>query len=48
VRLDEAAPGTGLGLSIVSELAELHEGHLELGAAPKLGGLRATLKLPLA
>lgn len=48
VRLDEAAPGTGLGLSIVAELAELHEGKLELGDAPKLGGLRASLRLPRA
>ncbi|MEM8636906.1 MAG: ATP-binding protein [Pseudomonadota bacterium] len=48
VRLDEVVPGTGLGLSIVSELAELHEGKLELGTAPKLGGLRATLRLPQA
>ncbi|MEM7662013.1 MAG: HAMP domain-containing sensor histidine kinase [Pseudomonadota bacterium] len=48
VRLDEAAPGTGLGLSIVSELAELHEGKLELNRAPELGGLRATLRLPRA
>ncbi|MEM9668833.1 MAG: HAMP domain-containing sensor histidine kinase [Pseudomonadota bacterium] len=48
VRLDEAAPGTGLGLSIVSELAELHEGKLELSRAPELGGLRASLRLPRA
>lgn len=48
VRLDEAAPGTGLGLSIVAELAELHEGNFVLDDAPKLGGLRATLRLPRA
>ena len=46
VRLDEAAPGTGLGLSIVKELAEMHEGTFTLDHAPKLGGLRATLRLP--
>lgn len=48
VRLDEAAPGTGLGLSIVTELAEMHDGRLVLDDAPKLGGLRATLRLPRA
>lgn len=45
VRLDETTPGTGLGLSIVKELAELHKGRLELGAAPS-GGLRAILRFP--
>lgn len=48
VRLDEAAPGTGLGLSIVTELAEMHEGAFFLDHAPELGGLRATLRLPIA
>ena len=47
VRLDETAPGTGLGLSIVTDLAELYSGRFELHDSP-LGGLRATLILPLA
>lgn len=48
VRLDEAAPGTGLGLSIVTELADMHEGNFVLEEASKLGGLRASLRLPRA
>jgi len=48
VRLDEAAPGTGLGLSIVTELADMYEGAFVLEEAPKLGGLRASLRLPRA
>lgn len=48
VRLDEAAPGTGLGLSIVTELAEMHDGKFVLDDARRLGGLRATLRLPRA
>lgn len=47
VRLDETAPGTGLGLSIVKDLAELYSGRFTLSDSP-LGGLRATLALPLA
>ena len=47
VRLDETAPGTGLGLSIVTEIAEMHKGGFELTNAP-IGGLRATLRLPVA
>ncbi len=46
-RLDETVPGSGLGLSIVREIAELHDGSLSLGRS-KLGGLAATLDLPLA
>jgi len=46
-RLDETAPGQGLGLSIVDDLARLYGGALELGRSD-LGGLRATLRLPLA
>jgi signal transduction histidine kinase len=46
-RLDESKPGSGLGLSIVSDLAQLYQGDLELGASP-LGGLRVELVLPAA
>ena len=47
VRADEAAPGSGIGLGIVRDLAELHGGAIVLETAP-LGGLRATLRLPMA
>lgn len=46
-RADEAAPGFGFGLSITRELAELYGGALDFAASP-LGGLKATLRLPLA
>ena len=46
-RMDESAPGYGFGLPIARELAELHGGELTL-AASALGGLRVTLRLPLA
>jgi signal transduction histidine kinase len=46
-RIDESAPGFGFGLPITRELAELHGGELDLDASG-LGGLRATLRLPLA
>jgi signal transduction histidine kinase len=46
-RLDEAAPGFGFGLPITRELAELHGGDIALDASA-LGGLRATLRLPIA
>jgi signal transduction histidine kinase len=46
-RLDESAPGFGFGLPITRELAELYGGELNLDASP-LGGLRVTLRLPLA
>jgi len=46
-RLDESAPGFGFGLPITRELAELHGGELKLDASP-LGGLRVTLRLPVA
>lgn len=39
--------GVGLGLSIVRAVATAHEGSLELAARPE-GGLRATVRLPLA
>jgi signal transduction histidine kinase len=46
-RIDETAPGFGFGLPITRELAELHGGALNLDASA-LGGLRVTLRLPLA
>src|SRR6185295_11260540 len=45
IRADEAAPGSGFGLAIVRDLAELYRGSIALDSS-KLGGLRATLKLP--
>lgn len=46
-RLDESAAGFGFGLPITRELAELYGGELSLDRSP-LGGLRVTLRLPLA
>ena len=46
-RIDESAPGFGFGLPITRELAELYGGELNLDASA-LGGLRATLRLPVA
>jgi signal transduction histidine kinase len=46
-RIDESAPGFGFGLPITRELAELYGGALSLDGSP-LGGLRVTLRLPLA
>jgi signal transduction histidine kinase len=46
-RIDETAPGFGFGLPITRELAELYGGDLGLEASA-LGGLRVTLRLPLA
>jgi signal transduction histidine kinase len=45
-RLDRSTLGTGLGLSIVRDLAIHYRGAIVLSKSP-LGGLRATLKLPL-
>jgi signal transduction histidine kinase len=45
VRLDESTPGSGLGLAIVVELAQLHDGALELFSS-SMGGLGARLTLP--
>ncbi|SFM56757.1 sensor histidine kinase [Halopseudomonas yangmingensis] len=47
IRADERTPGSGLGLSIVNELAQMYQGRLQLQRSP-LGGLRASLRLPLA
>jgi len=46
-RLDEQVPGSGLGLPIVRDLARLYGGDVSLEKSPS-GGLRATLRLPLA
>jgi signal transduction histidine kinase len=46
-RIDENTPGFGFGLPITRELAELYGGELDLDASA-LGGLRVTLRLPLA
>ena len=53
VRLDDArnqdtGGGVGLGLSIVTEAARAHGGTLRLDQSPTMGGLRATLHVPLA
>ncbi|MCL5778434.1 ATP-binding protein [Limibaculum sp. FT325] len=50
-RLDEArgqniASGVGLGLSIALDVARSHGGGLTLDESPRLGGLRATVRLP--
>lgn len=47
-RHDETVPGSGLGLSIVLDMASICGGAVELGESKTLGGLRATLELPLA
>jgi signal transduction histidine kinase len=47
VRADELAPGSGFGLAIVRDLVELHGGSIVLESSA-LGGLRATLRLPIA
>jgi len=38
--------GTGLGLAIVSQVADMHRGSVTLDAS-ELGGLRATVRLPI-
>lgn len=52
IRLDDArnqdaGSGVGLGLSIVAEAARAHSGSLALDTSPSMGGLRATLRLPV-
>ena len=46
-RLDDQVPGSGLGLPIVRDLAHLYGGQIDLDKSVR-GGLRATLKLPVA
>ncbi len=41
------AEGSGLGLAIAEAIARLHGARLVLGSAPRLGGLRAEVHLPL-
>jgi len=53
VRLDDArnqdsGGGVGLGLSIVAEAARAHGGVLKLDSSPSLGGLRASIHVPLS
>lgn len=44
---DAATPeGSGLGLAIAEAIARMHGARLELGTAPRLGGLRVALRLP--
>ncbi len=47
-RLDTGKPGTGLGLAIVRDVAEIYGGTVMLGESEDLGGLVATLSLPIA
>ena len=52
VRLDNSRNlnkphGVGLGLSIASDLIKIHGGNLHLKKSQELGGLKASLTLPL-
>lgn len=40
-----AAAGSGLGLAIAESIARMHGTRLELGSAPRLGGLRVCVRL---
>ncbi len=51
-RLDQArnqnrGTGVGLGLAIAMDIASSHGGKLELGESEAMGGLKATLRLPV-
>lgn len=43
-----AGKGTGLGMSISRKILEAHQGMLEIGTAPELGGARMAVWLPLS
>lgn len=47
VRIDESTAGHGLGLSIVKAIVDSYNGHIALSTSPSLGGLRATIIIPL-
>ncbi|MEQ1637708.1 MAG: sensor histidine kinase [Methylococcales bacterium] len=47
LRLDESVQGHGLGLAIVSDIAEFYTGVLQISRSKALGGLLATVRLPL-
>ncbi|MEZ5651616.1 MAG: ATP-binding protein [Burkholderiaceae bacterium] len=44
----DAGSGSGLGLAIVTAIAQRHGGALLLASSPRLGGLRASVRLPMA
>ncbi|MBS0512269.1 MAG: sensor histidine kinase [Proteobacteria bacterium] len=48
LRSDESRPGHGLGLAIVDDIVAQYEGSVHYSRAPALGGLRVSLRLPLA
>lgn len=46
-RLDDSVPGYGLGLSIVQEIVRVHGGRIAFETSEPLGGLAASIELPL-
>ncbi|MBS0544811.1 MAG: sensor histidine kinase [Proteobacteria bacterium] len=48
LRGDENRPGHGLGLAIVGDIVSQYEGSVHYGRAPALGGLRVSVRLPIA